>query len=157
MLSTLSLSSTTGDWIGYQILAGFGMGLSVRTPITANQALSNHRDLPATTAMLIFMQTFGGAVFNSVAQSIFTNTIEKNLKAKVPELAPSDVINAGATALRSFPAEDLDGLISSYDKGLQGVFYLVAAIAGVATIVSLAMPWTSVKPKKAIKHEVLEA
>ncbi|TVY89931.1 MFS gliotoxin efflux transporter [Lachnellula willkommii] len=157
LLSTLSLSSTTGDWIGYQILAGFGMGLSVRTPITANQALSNHRDLPATTAMLIFMQTFGGAVFNSVAQSTFTNTIERNLKAKVPKLVPSDVINAGATALRSFPAEDLDGLISSYDKGLQGVFYLVAAIAGVATIASLAMPWTSVKPKKAIKHRAPEA
>jgi hypothetical protein len=72
---TLSPTSTSAAWAGYQVLAGIGIGLSFSVPMMAGQALAKDEDIPTTTALLMFFQTMGGALGVSAAQAAFTNEL----------------------------------------------------------------------------------
>jgi MFS family permease len=51
LLYTLETNSSTGTWIGYQILAGAGFGLAFQIPIIAVQGTVDAEDLATATAM----------------------------------------------------------------------------------------------------------
>jgi hypothetical protein len=53
LLITWNIDSSAGMWIGYQIIAGMGVGLGNQSPMMAGQALSRPEDLSATTAILL--------------------------------------------------------------------------------------------------------
>jgi MFS family permease len=53
LIYTLDIGTSTGKWIGYQILAGVGNGLGVQVPIIMAQAYSDADDMAATTAILM--------------------------------------------------------------------------------------------------------
>ncbi|EKG11353.1 Major facilitator superfamily domain general substrate transporter [Macrophomina phaseolina MS6] len=148
LIYTLSEASPSSEWIGYQVLAGIGIGLCFQAPIMAIQALADPEDVSASTAMVLFFQTMGGAFMVSGAQSGFTNTLVKNLAIHAPGVDAQAVIEAGATKLRvAFSGDELAGIVASYMAGLKVAFAIVIALTGGATIASLAMPWISVKSK----------
>ncbi|KAI1116520.1 major facilitator superfamily domain-containing protein [Nemania sp. NC0429] len=151
LMYTWSVYSSANAWIGYQVLAGVGIGLCFQTPIMVAQALSSAEDVAATTAIVLFFQTLAGAFLVPSAQAAFTNILIARLKVHVPAVDPSAVIAVGATKLREIFTDpvELAGVIDSYMDGLRVVFALVAALCGAATIASLAMPWTSIKKQKA--------
>lgn len=93
-------------------------------------------------------QTIGGALFVSSGQAAFSNQFIKSLRHNVPEIDPAKAITVGATSLRSvYHGAQLDGVIASYMHGIQVAFALSIGLAGLATVVSLTVPWVSVKGK----------
>ncbi|ROV97850.1 hypothetical protein VSDG_04895 [Cytospora chrysosperma] len=54
LIYTYDIGTSTGRWIGYQILAGVGNGVGVQVPIIMSQANSDASDMAATTAILMF-------------------------------------------------------------------------------------------------------
>ena len=46
LLHTLQVESSSGTWIGYQILAGFGVGLALQVPFIAVQTVLDPADMP---------------------------------------------------------------------------------------------------------------
>ncbi|EXA31261.1 hypothetical protein FOVG_17438 [Fusarium oxysporum f. sp. pisi HDV247] len=67
LIYSLDIGTGAGKWIGYQILAGVGFGISFQVPIIIGQAKSATSGLPSVTAIILFFQTVGGAF--SVAAS----------------------------------------------------------------------------------------
>lgn len=53
LLYTLSPHSTSGQWIGYQALAGLGIGLALQLPVISAQAVVAPTDLSSATAMIL--------------------------------------------------------------------------------------------------------
>lgn len=53
LLFTLDVETTTGKWVGYQILAGFGWGVSFMTPVTTVQAMVDPSDIASATAIVL--------------------------------------------------------------------------------------------------------
>ena len=53
LLYTLDVGSSTGHWVGYQILAGFGYGLALQVPVIISQAFAEPADIAPTTAIII--------------------------------------------------------------------------------------------------------
>lgn len=53
LVFTLGLNSPPSMWIGYQILAGIGIGLSIQVPIIAAQAVVEPIDISSITAMIL--------------------------------------------------------------------------------------------------------
>lgn len=53
LIFTLGLTSPPSMWIGYQILAGIGIGLSIQVPIIAAQAVVEPIDISSITAMIL--------------------------------------------------------------------------------------------------------
>lgn len=149
LLTTLKPESNHSMWIGYQVIFGFGVGFGMQQTLIAVQTVLPRADVPVGTAIIMFSQTLGGALFISVAQSIFTNSLLKNLKAVVPDLDPALVLATGATKLKDvIDPKDLAGVILAYNDTLTTTFRVGVAMAVLSIIGSVALEWKSVKGKK---------
>jgi hypothetical protein len=97
-------------------------------------------------SILVFSQTFGGAIFLAIAQLIFSHGLISGLEEYVPTINPEIVINAGATAVRGVvSAADLPAVLQAYMVGIDRVFYLATGAAGVLFLCSWGMGWKSIK------------
>ncbi|MCJ1377428.1 hypothetical protein MMC17_000523, partial [Xylographa soralifera] len=149
LLSTFRVDTGSSEWIGYQIIAGFGVGLGIQTPVIAVQTVLRLEDVPVGTSLILFAQTLGGAIFVSVAQNIFTNKLLSGIIATVPSIDPAFVLATGATSLRTaVPSKDLAGVLLAYNAALDQIFYIAVAMATLSIVGALGMEWKSVKGKK---------
>lgn len=138
---TLSVDSSTGEWIGYLIFIGIAVGLCFQAPVMAAQALAKDEDVPTTTALVMFLQTMGGALCLSSAQAAFGNELIKSLTKNVPGVDSRQMLAVGATDIKKvFRPAELPGIMNAYMDGLKVVFIFIIAMFGVTTIASVAMP-----------------
>ncbi len=70
LLTNLEVDTGSPKWIGYQVICGFGIGLGLQLPLVATQTVLDMSEIPSATALCIFMQLFGAAVFVSVGESV---------------------------------------------------------------------------------------
>lgn len=146
ILTTFRPDISSAKWIGYQIIAGAGVGLAMQQPLMAVQTVLDIKDIPIGTSLIAFMQMLGGALFVSVGQTVFTNSLLDGLSEKVPDLDPNIVLMAGATSIKSLiPVEFLDAVIQIYSDALTDAFSVSAACAAIAIIPCLFVQWKSVK------------
>jgi hypothetical protein len=100
-------------------------------------------------ALLIFSQTFGGALFLSFAELIFSHSLVKGLAEYAPEADASAIITAGATRFRSVvSSQDLPGVLKAYSKAIDDNFYLSAGCAVAAFAICWFMGWKQLSKKK---------
>ncbi|KAF1349677.1 MFS gliotoxin efflux transporter glia [Delphinella strobiligena] len=136
MIFKLEIDSPSRVWIGYQVMAGIGCGLSMQLAVIVGQAVVDPVDIPSISSIALFFQTIGGAMSVSVAQVIFTNKLIQALERNVPGLDPRLVISTGATELRkTLNPDQLHGAIKSYMEGLKDTYALAVALAGAAVVV----------------------
>ena len=53
LIGRLDRRSSAAEWVIYQVVAGFGLGLAIQTPLLAAQALAHPDDLSTVTATLV--------------------------------------------------------------------------------------------------------
>ncbi|KAL8813215.1 MAG: hypothetical protein Q9223_000968 [Gallowayella weberi] len=150
-ITTLKPNTGHPAWIGYQALFGLGSGLGMNQPLMAAQTVLPLNDVSIGTALVIFGQTLGGAIFVSAAQNVFTNTLLSNLARSLPEINPGIVLSAGATALRSvierqgLGSEAVERAAEAYSGALGRAFQMVTGLACVTILGAVGMEWRSVK------------
>ncbi|KAI9893631.1 MAG: hypothetical protein M1814_006427 [Vezdaea aestivalis] len=147
LLSTLQVDSGSDKWIGYQALYGMGLGIGLQQALIAAQTVLPIEDVPTGTAVVIFSQTLGGALFVSVGQNVFQN----RLAAGFSQIADLDLnlVTAGATTIRDLvPKNLLPQVLQAYNRALTQTFYAATAMAAISIFGSVAMEWVSVKGKK---------
>ncbi|KAF1974319.1 putative MFS multidrug transporter [Bimuria novae-zelandiae CBS 107.79] len=150
LISTFQPHTSTGKWIGYQILYGVGRGLGLQMPILAVQNTVPPQQMPLAMALTIFSQSFGAAVFLSIAELIFSNSFRTLLAKDAPSVDAQKVVGAGATAFRKFVSgSDLDGVLVAYADSIDRVFYMAAAMAAGCFVFAFGMGWKSLKKKPA--------
>ncbi|PKK49097.1 hypothetical protein CI102_8510 [Trichoderma harzianum] len=142
LLYTMGVNTSTGKWIGYQIIAGAGWGCAFQIPMIAVQALADPQDLAASTGMLLFFQGLGGAFLVSGAQSAFVNTMIRNVLKHAPQVSEAMLVLTGATEIRNrFPVDQQPFVIDGYMAGIKVVFAMCVACTGIATLIGLGMRW----------------
>ena len=143
LLTTLDRGSSSGQWIGYQILLGIGVGACLTIPLMLAGVVVKAKDVSTSTAIMIFSQSIGGAFMLAAAQGIFQNELVRFLRESVPEVNPLEILTLGASneAARSIPVQLLGRVLNSYVKALQYTFTLTIPVACVAFLVSLLQPW----------------
>ncbi|TQN65339.1 Aspyridones efflux protein [Colletotrichum shisoi] len=148
LISTFSPDTSSAMWIGYQIIAGAGVGVGMQQPLIAVQVVLDMADVPTGTAIIIFTQQIGGAIFVAIGQTVFTNQLVERLVQHVPDIEPHSVIAAGVTAIRkTLDAEFLPAVEQAYSDALAQTF-LVSAVTASATIIgAVFVEWKSVKGK----------
>ncbi|OLN93250.1 putative HC-toxin efflux carrier TOXA 22 [Colletotrichum chlorophyti] len=135
LISTFSPDMGPAMWIGYQIIAGAGVGVGMQQPLMAVQVVLDMADVPTGTAMIVFSQQLGGAIFVAIGQTVFTNQLVQRLAYHVPEIDPQSVVSAGVTAIRrTVEPVLLGGVMHAYSEALAKAF-LVSAVMATATIV----------------------
>ncbi|KAI8155803.1 Aspyridones efflux protein [Colletotrichum sp. SAR 10_70] len=98
LISTFKPDTPAGLWIGFQIIAGTGVGFGMQQPLMAVQVVLDAADVPTGTAIIIFSQTIGGAIFVAIGQMAFTNKLVDSVREYVPGVDPATVIASGVTA-----------------------------------------------------------
>ncbi|KAK9243070.1 major facilitator superfamily domain, general substrate transporter [Lipomyces tetrasporus] len=151
LLSTLAPHTSTGKWIGYQILLGAARGLGLQVPIIAVQNVLPPPQIPVATALVMFSQTFAGALFLSFSDTIFTNSLSTLVPQYAPNVDPQTIINAGATGFRSdLSGSDLANVVIAYAKSVDRVFYLTTGMACGCFFFSWAMGWKDIRKKNTV-------
>ncbi|KAK9322000.1 major facilitator superfamily domain-containing protein [Lipomyces orientalis] len=155
LLTTFSTTTGHPKWIGYQVIYGAGVGAGMQMPLIAAQTVLNLDDVPVGTALIVFAQTLGGALFVSVAQNVFSNRLVKGVVEAAPGLDPTLVSNTGATNLKNIiPPQYLSQVQVAYSKALTQTWYVSVAMSALSFIGAVGMEWKSVKGKK---HDTLSA
>lgn len=151
LLTTFEVDTPSNKWIGYQAMFGLGVGLGLQQGLIAVQTALKIEDVPTGTAVVILMQTLGGAVFVGVGQNIFTNKLVEGLRTAAPNLSVQFVLETGATKLKSeIASELLPGVISAYNEALTETFIVGLAMTCLSIIGALTMEWRSVKGQKIV-------
>lgn len=79
--------------------------------------------IPIGTAMLMFMQYFGGAVFLSVAKTIFTNELLSSLHKYAPDIDAHSIVHSGVTRVfNGLSKHDRPLVLEAYNKALTLTF-----------------------------------
>ncbi|KAL5333385.1 major facilitator superfamily domain-containing protein [Aspergillus crustosus] len=149
LLSTISPHTSTGRWIGYQILLGFGRGLAMQMPILAVQNLLAPAQIPLAMGLIVFSASLGGSLFLTFANTILTNSLHTLVPQYAPNVNPDLVAEAGATGVRDVvSAQDLPAVLVAYAKSIDRVFYLCVGASVACFVFSWGMGWKSVKAKQ---------
>jgi MFS family permease len=149
LLSTLEVDSGSPKWIGYQFIFGAGVGFGMQQTLVAVQTVLPADDIPIGTAIMMFTQTLGGALFISVGQNVFTNQLIKNLASIVPDLDASLVLRTGATELKNaIDPEYLAGVLAAYNQTLTETFYVSVACGTISIVGAVFVEWKSMKGKQ---------
>lgn len=158
LLTTLTPDSGANQWIGYQAIAGIGIGLGIQQPLIVVQTVLPLAEVSVGTALMYFLQVLGGAVFVSVGQNIFANKLASNLAALVPGLDPSIVLHTGATSIQqTIDPKYLPLVKLAYNNALTQGFLLATVMVSLTVIGALAVEWKNIKAKKpAATEEVSE-
>lgn len=153
LLTTFEVDSGSPQWIGYQFLFGAGVGFGMQQTLVAVQTALPAKDIPIGTAIMMFTQTLGGALFISVGQNVFTNQLIKNLGTVVPDLDPKIVLAVGATELKNVIEEKfLAGVLQAYNLALTQTFYVSVAAASLSIIGAAFVEWKSMKGQQVVMH-----
>lgn len=137
------------EWIGFQVIYGFGVGLGLQQTNIAAQAVLPKKDVPTGMSVVFFGQGLGGTISVAVAQNVLDNQLVSGLKSLPGIVVPKNVATLGATDLRNvFSAEQLPGVIKVYNHAIIVVFYVALGYACVAIIPGLLMEWKTTKGPK---------
>ncbi|KAI0535676.1 major facilitator superfamily domain-containing protein [Xylaria digitata] len=163
LLFTLNLSTPTGNWIGYQIIAALGWGAGFQIPVIICQALAKPEDIPSLTAIIlceyyhnailtvremyfnffheVFLNAGGGLLING-AQSALVNTLISTLPTSAPDVDSFLLVSTGVLEIRSvFPEEQIPGILVAYMKEIRVVLAIGLTAGGISFIVSLLGGW----------------
>lgn len=150
VITLLSPTTSTGTWIGFEILASAGFGMSIQQGFTAVQSVLPKESIAVGTASVVASQSLGGAIFISVGNSLFQARLRALASdGALPGLDVQAVISAGATAFRDMVTpEQLQILVGDYNGALQSVLTLSIPLGALACISCCFLEWKSIITKK---------
>jgi hypothetical protein len=97
-------------------------------------------------AILVFAQLFGGSLFISLSEVLFTNGLRSGLDQYAPGVNSTAVIEAGAAAFREVvTADQLPGVLKAYSTGVDHSLYLATGSVAVALVFCWGMGWQKIK------------
>lgn len=149
LLTLLETDSPTGVCVGYQLVFGFGAGLGFQQVSLAAQAVLPQSEVPTGTAIAMFVQLLGGAVFVSVGENVFTNKLVEGIAAaRIPGLDPQTVVAMGATDLRRLVSpEHVGAVMAAYMDALVRVYRVGLITACLSGLGAVGMEWVDVRGK----------
>ncbi|KAI0161037.1 major facilitator superfamily domain-containing protein [Hypoxylon sp. FL1284] len=148
LFSTFQPDTSTGKWIGYQIIASSGRGAGLQMPIVAVQNSVSQRELSTAMAFLLWAQYVGPTVFLTLYNTIFSTSMKNLLPQQAPNVDAQAVLNAGATRFREVVRpEDLPGVLTAYSNSLDRVFYLVVGAGVGGFLAAWGMGWRDIRKK----------
>ncbi|RHZ74439.1 hypothetical protein CDV55_107120 [Aspergillus turcosus] len=79
-----AFTTSSGHWVGFQVLQGLGCGFAAQMPLLTVQHVLQEKPkhVPMGISTVLFAQYFGSAVMQSISGAIFTNKLIKELLSR---------------------------------------------------------------------------
>ncbi|KXH39191.1 major facilitator superfamily transporter [Colletotrichum nymphaeae SA-01] len=140
MAHNTHIESSMGQWIGFQILSGAGIGLAEQVPFIAVQVVLPDSDMPTACAMVVFHRLLGGAVGLSIASNLFSQELYRRLAGVPGGVNVRAIQDAGASDLaKAVPAAVLPFVQKAFRYAISRAFILPIVVAGTSLILSFGM------------------
>ncbi|KAJ5752266.1 Major facilitator superfamily domain general substrate transporter [Penicillium odoratum] len=150
LLTMLTPTYETANRVGFQILAGAGLGSAAAMPFVAVQNLIPHAQISVVMAILVFSLNFGGATSLTFAETNFSQSLPVAISKYAPGVNASAIISAGATGFWNVvPADQLADVLKAYSESVDHVFYLVCGSAAAAFCCAWGMGWQDIRKSRA--------
>lgn len=155
LFSLLNENSSTGTWVGFQILASAGTAVIFTATLPSTLAPLQEKDVGVATGTYSFVRSFGlvwGVTMASIVfNGQFNTRLESNpvlsreLKSFLADGAAYAFVSASEAegGIRSLPADIRSALIGIYVHALNAVWYVIVGMAGLgflATFVEKHVP-----------------
>jgi hypothetical protein len=151
LLTTLTVDSGSPQWIGYQVLLGFGTGLGMQQSGMAAQVVLPTEDVPIGASLMFLAQSLGGSIFVAATQNIFIGTLMDNLRG-VKGVDALLLTGVGATDLRRLvTGDELGRVLVAYNGAIMRAFVVGVVVACLSVLPAGMMEWRSVKRGKIAK------
>ncbi|GAA6062204.1 hypothetical protein JCM10212_006485 [Sporobolomyces blumeae] len=129
LFSTMTDSTGTGKWVGYQLIAGSGSGALYMLSFIASQVLADPEDRPKSSALVCWTQIWSATVSVSASEAIYQNSFKHGVE-QVPGVDAQEIIASGVSEFRRVvSAEYLPAVVRVAEDSLFKVF-LVSAVLG---------------------------
>ncbi|KAI8238259.1 Efflux pump mlcE [Colletotrichum sp. SAR 10_86] len=150
LYGTFQPNTSTGKWVGYQILAGVGQGFGFQMPLIAIQNDTKPEHLAEATSLLVWAQYVGPTIFIVAYNTLFTSSLRSEIPKHAPNADVEAIVAAGATEFRKLvSAEDLPAILVAYANAIDHVFFLVASVGVLAFLAAFGMGWRDIRQKPA--------
>ncbi|KAI0460276.1 MFS general substrate transporter [Xylaria acuta] len=144
LMSTFRVNEPSSRWIGFQVIAGFGLGLGLQASSLAAQAVLPIPDVPIGISIMFFAQQLGGGIFTSVGQNLLSTYLVSHLD--IPGLSADQITNEGATELLTSVAPQYRLTVKTvYNQAISQIFRCAMGVALAAVVAALFMEWKNVK------------
>ncbi|KAJ3485609.1 hypothetical protein NLG97_g6776 [Lecanicillium saksenae] len=154
LLSTLSTTTSPGQWIGYQVLYGVAGGCMTAAPYIAIQSLVPAQQIPTAMAIIIFWQNIGGAVSLIAANAIFSNSLQHELQSRIGEIgiSPDKIMGAGVRSIRALvTGPQLAAVLTAYVRSIDKVMYLGVAMSCGVLLFCSGLGWKDIRKVKKLQ------
>jgi len=102
--------------------------------------------LSVAMSLLIFTQTFGGALFLASAQTAFTSGLQGALKTYAPNVDAQTLLVAGAARVRDVVSKgELEGVLVAYNLAVRHTFFLAAGLAAATGLACWGLGWKDIR------------
>ncbi|KAI6369737.1 hypothetical protein MCOR25_004366 [Pyricularia grisea] len=155
LCSTLKVDSYAGEWVGYQLLAGIGVGLSLQVGYVAAQVVLPPEDQATGVALVSFCASLGGALAVSLGNNVLLNALTDELRSRIADSDVIDVIiSAGASNVASeTPPSLLPDVVLSYNRAITRVFIVAIPVGAASFVFCLFTEWRKIDTKKNLSEE----
>lgn len=128
--------------------------MTLQAPNIAAQTVLPKSEVSIGLAIINLFSFLGASLFVTVAQTLLTNTLVKNLTSILPDLNPGTLADGGATTVRNMASSDqLPAVLKAYNNSMKNIWYLALGLACLVFVVSWGMEWKSVKQQKTADKE----
>ncbi|KAF1920691.1 major facilitator superfamily domain-containing protein [Ampelomyces quisqualis] len=146
LISTWSVNVSAGKWIGYQIIAGVGLGLILQGPNIAAQTVPSKEDVSIGLFIISLANFLGSTVFVTVGQALLQAQLLKKLQIIVPGFDSSRLTDGGASSIRTLASsEQLPAVLQAYNESIRTVWFLALGLAYLILLASLGLECKNVK------------
>lgn len=146
LLFTLTRESSVARIIGYQLLAGTGIGAGMQLCATSVRRSVKDKDIPIASTLSVFAPFFGSSLAMSIGQNIFRAMLLHDLARFLPQTEALAIVSQGATAgTRIVPDSEKSFVLGAYQFAVSRVFILPIVAGGLAFLCALGIKWGNLK------------
>lgn len=115
-------------------------------PVIAIQTCLPEEDVAIATAVLVFAQYMGSAIYLSVCNTLFSTSLTEKLAEEAPSMNADLIIASGATSFRTIvPEALLPAVLKAYVESIDLTFYVAVGLGAVAFAAAWGMGWIDTK------------
>ncbi|KAJ5087470.1 MFS transporter [Penicillium angulare] len=155
LYSQFTVDTSSGEWLGFQVIQGFGVGIAQQMPSLSIQLSVRDKPelMPLAISLNIFCQylgatiaqAIGGIVYNSLLDSELANHAGLNAE-QIGILSAAGTADVRDAVDQNFP-DSLDLVLESYNIAITSTFFVPVATTAVAFFLAFGVKWIRITPK----------
>jgi hypothetical protein len=140
LLATVDPATPTPVLLGFLLLIGLGIGLTMQVMMLVAQNGVPRADLGTATSAVTFLRQIGASAGVAVVGAMITLRFTAGLPQAVVERLPGGAAGLSADHIRALPADLQAAVAAAYGAAVPPVFGYVAPLLGIAFLLALALP-----------------